>query len=252
MVETLDQRIDRFKLYFENHLSDISRIDCNHNTIHYQRILYMAVLDSLSKRIYPSEKNKSRMKKLLSDFSEWKYINHISLPHLLRILNLVQDSAFTQLRQYAIIEQNKWIDGELVILDHDPTYIDICNKWPCNYKYQFPTLPGTKRQLHLEELKHVNLFYNHRCNLIHEFKAMGKLASDPEPDCISHEPYYGVLLEFKSKQEKSITSWELEYPLTFYKEITSKCLENAINYLHLNQIDPIQPQGSFWIDILND
>lgn len=252
MVETIDQRIDRFTQYIENHLSEISKINNEYHTIHHQRILFMAVIDALSVIVFPKAKNQIRMVNLLKDFSNWKYYDRISLPHLVQVLNLSSEPAFDQLRKFANDEQKKWIDGEIVTLDRDPTYLEIENLLPKEKRHKF-LIKINNKEIFLENLQHASLFYLLRCKLIHEFRALGKLASNPEPGSITNEPYYTILSETHGSSGVEKLSWELEYPLIFYREISINCLRNITKHLHENKIDPLlkKVNGSFWIDELN-
>lgn len=248
MRDTIDQRIDRFASNIENHISEISNINSQFHTIHHQRILYMVVIDALSVIVFPKTNNRLRMFNILKDFSNWKNYDRISLPHLVQLLKLSTDPIFDQLKNFALDEQEKWIDGEIITLDRDPVYKDIDSLWPNEGNSKIKV-----QNFGIDDLQHANLFYKLRCKLIHEFTALGKLASDPEPGCTTNEPYYCVLSETLSISGEENLSWELEYPLIFYKEISTNCLRNISKHLHDYQIDPLikKVNGSYWIEELN-
>ena len=107
------------------------------------------------------------------------------------------------------------------------------------------------KSISLESLQHVNLFYEHRNSLVHEFRMLGLLSGSTLFS--RDEPYYSALLHDVDSTGAEIETWELQYPLEFYKRITEKCLTNVSSYLQRNQIDPISffTSGSFWIRELN-
>jgi hypothetical protein len=145
---------------------------------------------------------------------------------------------------------NKWIDGEVITLDRDPKYQEVINLWPKENEYKSP-IRNISKEITLESIQHVHLFYSHRNSLVHEFRMPGLLTMDP----ISHpeEPSYCVLSREIDEKGNEYTSWELMYPLGFYNRIAGKCLQNIGEYLRRNQIDPIVffTSGSYWIDELN-
>ena len=68
----------------------------------FKKILYVGILDALSKTVsYPNQKNRERFVSLIRNFSNWKYAEKISLPHLVRLLQKVHSPEFSDLRAYA-------------------------------------------------------------------------------------------------------------------------------------------------------
>ncbi|MBI3738248.1 MAG: hypothetical protein HY258_04285 [Chloroflexi bacterium] len=250
MAETFDQRLSRLTAYFEGHLREISQLDSNGDHVaHYKRVLYITVLSALSKIVVPNtrDNDRQRMVHLLSNFSEWGEYNRISLPHLVKLLNLTPEPAFEALRLYAIKQYNSWIIGDVITLDRDPSYIEIANLWPADNEYKF-SIKDNNRKIPLESLQHVYLFYTHRNSLVHEFRMLGLLSGDPAPS--KNEPHYSALFHDAGGD---IITWELQYPLEFYRRITERCLTNLSEYLRRNQIDPVSffTSNSYWISELN-
>ncbi len=251
MVDTVNQRIDRFTKHFQGHLLEISQLDSKgKHVLHYQRILYVTVIDTLAKVVFPNTGNRQRNINLLSQFSEWKEHNRISLPHLIRLLKLAPEPSFEQLRLFAMSKHRGWISGEIIDLDRDLTFQEVKNMWPRDSEYKFP-IREVNKSISLESLQHVNLFYEHRNSLVHEFRMLGLLSGSAFFS--RDEPYYSTLLHEFDSTGAEIETWELQYPLEFYKRITEKCLTNVSSYLQCNQIDPISffTSGSFWIRELN-
>lgn len=253
MIETLDKRIDRLISYFEGHLQEILQIGGQgHHALHYRRILYVTVLDALTKIVFPNTGNRrQRMVNLLGTFSEWKEHDRISLPHLVKLLNLTPEPVFEPLRVYAIGQYYNWASGDVITLDRDPSYDEIRRLWPRDSEYKFP-IKDINKEISLESLQHVHLFYTHRNSLVHEFRMLGLLSGDPTPS--KNEPYYSALLhDVDETTDTEVVTWELQYPLEFYKSITEKCLTNLSSYLRRNQIDPINffTSNSYWITELN-
>lgn len=252
MIETLNQRIDRLTSYFEGHLQEISQLDSRGNhAVHYKRVLYVTVLDALTKIVFPNTGNRrQRMVNLLSAFSEWKEYDRISLPHLVKLLNLTPEPVFEPLRLHAIKQYNNWASGDVITLHRDPSYKEIKNLWPPDNEYKFP-IKDINKEITLESLQHVHLFYTHRNSLVHEFRMLGLLSGDPTPS--KDEPYYSALLHDVDEIGTEVITWELQYPLEFYRRIAEKCLTNLSEYLRRNQIDPVSffTSNSYWISELN-
>lgn len=251
MTEPFDQGVNRFTEYIESHLQEISQIKSQgEHVLHYKRVLYVTVLDALAKVVFPSSGNRQRMVSFLSSFSNWKEYDRISLPHLVKLLKLAPEPALESLRLFAINEFSNWTSGDVIPLSRDPSYQEIRNLWPKDNEYKFP-IKGINKEISLESLQHVNLFYNHRNSLVHEFRMLGLLSGAPISS--KNEPYYSALIfNFDEDGEEDI-SWELEYPLQFYEKITKNCLVNLSEYMMRNQINPFSffTSGSYWINELN-
>jgi hypothetical protein len=252
MVETINERIDRFVSYFEGQLEEISQLGGQGDHVHhYQRVLYVTVLDALAKVLLPTTgSNRPQMVNLLSNFSEWKEYDRISLPHLIQLLKLEPKPIFDQLRAYAMEQYSKWTSGEIITLDRDLAYQDVLSLWPHNNEYPY-TIKYNNKDITPDSLQHVRLFYYHRNSLVHEFRMLGRLSR--EPTFYREEPYYSALILEVDETGAEVTTWELQYPLVFYKRIAKNCLTNLPTYLTRNRIDPISVfrSGSYWINELN-
>lgn len=252
MPETISQSIDRFEENFQEYLREIGLISGPGVTLHFRQILYLSVLDSLSKIALPKERrNNLRVTTFLKQYSEWKDCDRISLPHLVRLLEITADHILEPLRIFASTHISNWVPGSVISLNRSPSIEEIHRISPDNFKgFQI----GNGKCFELKHLTYVCLFYNHRNSLIHEFKGLGLLSNMPEVAMSRNEPYYTYLPNNISKDGIiEGGSWELIYPIEFYERITIKCLANLCAYLLQNEIDPylIRTSHTYWIDELN-
>jgi hypothetical protein len=157
--------IERYLGHFEKEFSQVQSLqvtDGYHAAV-YKKMIYVGIIDALSKCIYPRRGNRERFVTFLNDFSGWSHANRISLPHLLQLLGKNPEPAFSKLRAYVISELEKWDSGEIITLDREPEISAIKKLWPIEKEHQKP-LNG----LGVEALQHCNLFYTYRNSLIHE------------------------------------------------------------------------------------
>ena len=246
MTESVRQRISRFISFSTQRFNDVAEIESpSQFTLLFQRVLYITILDALSKVAITDSNNRPRMVEFIRKFSGWEECDRISLPHLARLLRINQDLGFQDLRKHANSLMSSWISGDVIALDRDPSSEDITSLWPREDNRLLP-LANVK----LESLQHVHLFYNHRNSLIHEFRMLGMLGG--APDWSRSEPYYSTLL--LAEEDAESERWELQYPIDFYQRITRHAIQSLEGYLIQNSIDPISfyISGSYWVDYLND
>jgi len=95
--------IERFTQYFEEEINRVTKIIIegeNHPATLHKKLIFAAILDSLSKCIFPRKGNKDRFISFLIEFSEWQDHDRISLPHLFRLLKRNPEPAFFKLRNF--------------------------------------------------------------------------------------------------------------------------------------------------------
>jgi hypothetical protein len=240
----LESSIDQFLSFFEEKINDLQKIRTGKSRILFQKILYVGLLDALSKTVASSKKgNRERLVSLIRIFSGWDKCDRISLPHLVRMLEKVPDPEFSKLREYAFSLFDTWSPGTLFYLDKDPTLNDIKKLWPLN-------LPKPLENINLESFQHANLFYLYRSSLVHEIREPGYGMDFGRSD----EPYYHSMQtveDLKSRSENC--TWELVYPIDFYRKLCRNTIRELHKYYIKNRIDPYSSFtfGSYWIEALN-
>lgn len=248
MKNHTDLNIQSFYSFFDDKLAEIAQLKCaGINKGLFQQILYVTYLDALSKVVFPRAGNRQRMTNLLLNFSEWKYCERISLPHLEKLLKISPEPSFEKLRLFVSDELEKWESGAKISLDQDPIKETILKLWPRDEENKNP-LRNVNKEFKVESLQHLNLFYSNRNRLIHELNDSGRGGI---PEISGEEPYYSVYIVGPHDFDESI--WVLEYPVAFYYKISRNCLNNISSYLSRNQIDPLSffSQGDYWIEELN-
>jgi len=231
----LEDSVERFSSFFKEKLQHIASIPLEKSGELFQKILYNGLLDALSVSVAsPKKGNRERLVSLIRCFSNWAQCDRVSLPHIIRLLQRVPDPEFSQLREYAFSLYDRWQSGETVSLDRDPSLEEVKERWP-------RTLPKPIEDVCLESFQHVHLFYSCRNSLMHEFR----------------EPGYGM--EFGPTDEPSYhsmmepDSWELVYPVGFFRKLCETTLARISEYYLKNRIDPYSRYtfGSSWITALN-
>lgn len=242
--EKLEKSIQRFLSFFRDKLAAIEELAAikgtklNESNILFRKILYVALLDTLSKTTTcPSQGNRKRIGLFVKHFTDWEHHERVSLPHLVRFLSKHPDREFSSVREHAFSQLDKWAPGTVIELGSDPCLPDIEKRWP-------RSVPKPLDLQHLD-LQHVDLFYKHRNSLVHELREPG-YGIEYEDDT---EPYYHSVTEADSGEQ----TWELVYPLKFYKRICHTAIDKLDTYYKNERINPYSSYifGSSWIEELN-
>lgn len=239
---SLELSIDQFLSFFEEKIDEIKGINTPKSGKLFQKILYVSLLDALSKTVAsPKKGNRERLVSLIRVFAKWDKCDRISLPHLVRMLQKVPDPEFAELREYVFCLFDTWPVGTLLYLDKDPTFDDIKKLWPLN-------LSKPLENLNLESFQHVNLFYSYRNSLVHELREPGYGMEVHNSD----EPFYHSMQAPQDIGTERCT-WELVYPVGFYNKICSTSISELREYYLKNRIDPYESFtfGSYWVEVLN-
>ena len=234
-----------FIKHFRRHLDLIISITIKENKICsiYKRLLLVALLDAITKPIYPKETNKKKFISFIKKFSDWKYIDRISLPHLVQLLDKYPSPDFSNLRDYAYSKYDEWLQGSVILLDKDLEFKEVKILWPKNKdqdKGHLLTLKG----ITIESLRHCELLYKYRNSLVHELTEPG--ISFQWISC--DEPNYGSYTDTDEQHH-----WNLRYPVNFFIRLVKTCLNNLEKYLIEKRLDPKQfyKFGSYWFDEFN-
>jgi len=196
----------------------------------FRRLLYITLLDGLSKIAYPLRSgNRERFCLYLKEFADWEDGERISLTHLFRYLLINPEPKYETLRRYAKESLGKWIPGEVPTINKDPIIDEIRNKWPRDDKNS-----EEWKEIKLESFKHSNLLYEIRNSLVHEFRV--KRMSGP--DNLMAEPYY-VHVTYYEGFEPEITKeyWGLQYPLSFMSNLAGHSLDKLEKHLSEYEYD---------------
>lgn len=241
------KKIEHYTGAFKKQLGIIQALKCDSTQKLglQQKILYVAVMDALSKSIYPNKGNRDRFTAFIQRFAEWKECERVSLPHLRRLFSIVPDPEYEAVRKYANAEIKKWAAGVMVHLDHDPEVPEVRKYWPRPQDKHAP-IDG----IDLEKLKHTSLLYTYRNSLVHEYRTLGygiEFSDDTAP-------YYMTMDDMDADGSVVQGGWELVYPTQFFHRITEACLKNLEIYLKDNGLNPLSSYdlGSYWLEGLNE
>jgi hypothetical protein len=207
----------------------------------HSRILYVAILDTISRPIFFQPSNRERVVGFIKKFCDWPESDRVSLSHLYQLVSTKIEPELAELRNFTIRNMSQWTGGDIVLLGRDPLFTEVEKIWP--NKNGKPILID---DIGLNWLQHCHLFYSYRNSLVHEFKTAGYHAELFEMD----EPYYVQVIEYRSEDSRErIRSWQLQYTATFFKRLCKSALSNLENYLIQNRIDPIErlEPGKYWI-----
>ena len=237
-------KIKRYTDYFNDHVSKISSVQEDQYQYSYRKLLYIAVIDAMSKTAFPFKRHRDRFISFVKTFSDWEHGERISLTHLVQLLNLNPDPAYEKVRQFANNEIMGWVPGDVVTLDRDPWISSVLQDWPNEKEYKEP-IEGVS----LESIKHWSLFYTYRNSLVHELRAPGVSLDD----IADQDPAYTYLAGGPSDISMSVGDWILSYPIHFFHKVCKNCINNLNYYFFKNKIDPLQHlvSGSYFIEELN-
>lgn len=180
-METIQEKIDRFRDYFRKQLGLVNALDSNEDYRAHRKLLYIAIIDALSKSIYPDKRNRKRIVSLINDFADWEHSKQVSLPHLNQLLSFTSDHDFDPVKVYVSSELNRWgplnvhsvsiikHPGDVLVpIARDPESKHIAALWPSeNGK------PKLIQGIGWIPLQHIELFYTYRNQLMHEFLEPG-------------------------------------------------------------------------------
>jgi len=251
-MKELRDSIDCFISFFHEQIQSIASIQLSKpgDCLLFKKILYVSMIDSLSKAVSPQLGNRSRERFVgfFKSFIKWKYSEKISLPHLKAVLENTSHPDYSKLKTFANSQSAKWVEGEIIELDKDPDYMDVFDLWPKDGNGKPKSINICRRNITLNLLTHGSLFYAYRNTLVHEMRKPG-YGLDWET---KKEPYYAIM-DHLEKEGKLSRSWELVYPVGFLEDICESVLEVLEKYYKNNKIDPYAffNFGTYWIEELN-
>ena len=246
-----DQKINitQFTKYFERQIEKALKLKIDGEeapaNIH-KKIVYSAIIDSISKCIYPKKQNRDKITSFMSTFTDWHEAERVSLPHLFQLLTKCPEPSFNRLRSFVTSKLTNWGEDdlkEIVPLTQDPKISEVRTYWPQEKEFKKP-LNGVP----IEYLQHSYLFYSYRNIMVHEFRYPGD-GEEPALEA-DEDPFYISVLNVGNGKDET---WKLVYPVKFFEKSAKNGLKNVEKYLIENNIDPYIPFtfGSYWIDELN-
>lgn len=244
MVDQTTRSLGKYVGYFRDRIDEISKLGGvldgpgYFSRLEFQRILYMTVLDALSKAVFPAESsNRRRMVDFFVQFSRWgPDARRVSLPHLRRLLekaeDLVPDEA---LRQFVSKKMDQWPCIGYIPLARDPDIDEVVGLWP-------DTDP---MGLKLHRFRHCDLLYESRNYLVHEHRQQGR--SIELGDHVTPSYQHQSILDETGKVCEH--AFELVYPPGFLRTLCEGGLESVEDYFLCNALDPVDSYnlGSFYI-----
>lgn len=241
-MKDLDSKIESFIGYFKSHREKIAALGQDKDYRLYKKQLYVAILDGLSRSVFPRKGNRERFVGVVLNFGEWSDSGRVSLPHLVHLLAKSPYPIFSKTREWALQEISKWSDGEVVQLERDPSFEEARKHWPKDSESRMPI-----EKITLESLQHIQLLYAYRNSLVHEFRTPG-YSFEFEGD---KDPFYMSMSELEDVEAGY--SWELSYPVAFFEVLCDNCIKNLEAYLKRDRLDPRASYafGSYWFEELN-
>ncbi|MEA2095820.1 MAG: hypothetical protein U9P73_03865, partial [Candidatus Cloacimonadota bacterium] len=170
--------------------------------------------------------------------------NKVSSSHLIKLLDYECFREFDTLKKEISQILNRIETQSYCMIDLN--YDDICRRWP---KIKHIKQKIKNKKIGLNEVTHINLFYNYRNYLIHELRRVDSTWDD---DLNHTEPYYECLDDARINSRKKY--WEIGYPLGFFVKICKELIKNAKLYFITESINPYTKfeRTDFLISELNE
>ncbi len=239
MTKTTDEAIARFVDHFSRHVEAGRALVDSDGSDQYRKLLYVAVLDALSRAAYPEiKKNGQRFLSFIRDFSDWRHHHRISLPHLAVLLESYQEPAFVPLHSFVRDQLQSWQWGdEIVSISRDPDWNTVAELWPTSCESK----PW-------QQLEHASLLYRYRNSLVHELRtpSSAEPVQLPAPEAIYVSTgAEDALEEFQPRRRW----WSLSYPARFFESLCSNSLTQLQAHLIAEARNPydVFRDADYWI-----
>lgn len=257
-IETLEQKIDRFKQYY---LSLIKTAECEQNIANqkvHSKILSCSIFDAISKSIFPEiSSNCQRFTALVRLCENWPESQKVSLLHLVRLLEITPNlpSSMNELKKYATQQfDNKFPNSNSIMsnnkaISSDVEIEEILELWPTQ-----SGKPIKIGNVLPHQLKHEYLLWLYRNSVVHEYRNPGRGV-----ELGQYVPKYAfyqemaMVSEIDEKEFKFNSHWELVYPYRFFINLCKEAL-SLVSLLHnKNKTNPFQAysEGTFWLPNFN-
>ena len=249
MNKRLEENIKDYFFYMESLKDSIKslKVDNDSHALIIKHLACVGLLDTLAKCVAspnPNFNNYDRFTSFIKTFCDWRECSKISLPHLVRFLQLVPSPEFADLRKHAITKLDAWQLGVINYSENDQTYKEVSRLWPKEkiHKKQIESLT-------LESLQHYSLFWKFRNSIVHELQIPGHGTEA----IIRERPGYHGYIGSVDSQNNAIFKWQLVYPIPFILKLIDNGISNLKIYCQENKLDPYDyyKLGNYWIDKLN-
>jgi hypothetical protein len=238
-MKDLKEAQNNFFSAFDGYINSITTASFNKENKTFKKVLLVSVIDALSKCAYPHKSPGKRFVSFIDEFCQWELSNKVSMSHLIRFLNKIPDTEFSDLRKYLLPLFDSWLGN----IRKDPDLKDIQKLWPKNIEYE-QNHPLSK--FRPESCAHKWLLYKYRNQLVHNLKVPGH----PFEMDGTNEPFY-----HSASDENNESYWELVYPLGFFMDMCKAGLSNLKTYCENNRFDPYESYedvfGTYWIEEIN-
>ncbi|MFC1485626.1 hypothetical protein ACFL55_01200, partial [Candidatus Latescibacterota bacterium] len=138
--------------------------------------------------------------------------------HLNQCIQKKREPDFSEVKTYIKELYSKWPKEGIVFLEADPDFEDINKYWP------------SSRIKDLGYYTHANLLWDYRNFLVHEFREPGYGMEFPD----DKYTFYHTMQDIDTKEN----TWELVYPVGFFKNICGNTINNLKHYYFKNGINP--------------
>lgn len=247
IIKDNSEHILEFSNFLQERLDGIHQFDSSTNNGRiYKQILYVSFLDSLAASIYPGRTNKSRFISLVREFSSWEYGERVCLLHLGKMVTLVSDPELSQLRTHVLVKLKEWSQQQplkKVLIQDLPPKKEIEKYWSRSNKEK-----GINYCL--DDFTHINLLYQLRNSLVHQFQSKGTESGNQNPD----QPFYEFTVTMDEKKNFIPQKIELVYPTSFLKNLTNELFHQVIDYFEKGNLNPFPYyySGDFSLNELNN
>ena len=261
MLETIEEKIERFVQYNKKLMEQIMSIYSHENNGIHAKILFCSLFDSLAKCAYPEIKNNSeRFKKTITTHTQWEDAERVSLLHFQRAFEVTDRviEEFSDLKDEINILFRRHFKptgsgvSNRISISIDPSYSAIENKWPKNSKGNLSQLG----EVALEQLQHKNLLWSYRNSLVHEYRIPG---TGTEPIFRKfNNPCYQEISTFAGDNIEDFKivhkNFELHYPIDFFKKMCQESLHSIVKEYRNKGESPYQvyTEGEYWIPKFNE
>ena len=240
MARSVEEKITVYRNHFSKVIDRVSSIELQAESQTFKKVLFVSIIDALSRSVSGhSAGNRARFTGVVSEFGDWSDRNRISAPQLKILLDQLPSREFDEARKFIskLIERNS--TGRLVPLSDDPENNSLGSIWPVG------TDAKVWEQVSLNALTHVNLLYQFRCTLVHEFREPGygmEFSGDRDA------PYYHGMTTIDDRSNPKDFRLELVYPTGFFQSMARRILANLDTHFRKNSIDPYESYvfGSSW------
>jgi hypothetical protein len=228
MPMAVKQDIEMFLANLNQHIEIIYSYE---NELH-QRILLLALLDTLAGFAFPKKKSsRKRFVKFIDSYSNWEGRNRVCLAYLQQLLNRAPSGSHLELKtevekRIKALEAGGEVSRILGWNEVDPSQAELTH---------FNT---KKVQEKIEMSRYPSLLWDMRNFGVHEFRQAGADLLNGAKD----EPYYIMVPEVSRPQQ---FYWYVVVPTKFISELASDCARTLGDSFKKRNINPyeIVPTG---------